>query len=72
MFGKSILPYLMRLILELEDIALKMFFWLSSNLPPLSTVKHVIILCSTNNLCKDPPNEIVDSIATASVIEKTP
>lgn len=32
----------------------------SNNLPSLSTLKHVIILCRTNNLYKDPPSKIVD------------
>ena len=36
--------------------------WCSNDLQPLSTVKHGIILCGTNNLYKDPPHIIVDGI----------
>ena len=45
-------------------------FWLSNDLLPLSSVKHVI-LSVTDNLHKDSPYEIVDGlIATAYVLEK--
>ena len=45
--------------------------WRSNDLPPLSIVTYVIILCGTNNLCEDPTYQIIDGItATASAFEK--
>ena len=45
--------------------------WRSNNLPYLSSVQHVVILCATNNLHKDSPCELVNGlIATADVLKK--
>ena len=54
------------------DERIKNLLWGSNAFLPLSSVKHVIILCGNSNLHIDSPYEIIDGIiAPASVLEKT-
>ena len=37
--------------------------WQSQNLPVISSLKNVVILCETNNLFQDSPDYVADGIA---------
>ena len=64
MFAKSTSSLLIRLILELGETVLKIFF--CAIRISYSIINHIFILCETNNLYKYSPYEIVDSV-TATV-----
>ena len=44
-----------------DDRAQNIFWW-SQNLPLISDLKIVVVLCEANNLLQDPPEEIAESI----------